>query len=93
MKSGIASILIILFVLGFLFLIYKFLSVGGLLIVLGVGLATLSKDEEKIISYIGKIGVWLYPIGVIYTFIYNGWFNGILSIPFGFMIYRMAKSK
>lgn len=77
----------------FLYIIYRFLPLGLALVITGGCLATLSRDKnDKVISYIGYLSAWLYPIGIIYSFIYHGWIIGLISIVLGYIGYRYAKS-
>ena len=76
----------------FLYVIYRFLPLGIALVITGACFATLPKvAQDKFSYYIGIIGSWLYPIGIIYTFIFNGWQLGLLSIVIGLIAYRYAK--
>ena len=76
----------------FLYVMYRFLPLGVAFVVTGACLATVSRDAQDKISYfIGIIGSWLYPIGIVYTFFFNGWKLGLLSIVIGFIAYRYVK--
>jgi hypothetical protein len=77
---------------GFLYLTYRFLPLGIALVITGACLATLTRTtQEKITHHIGLFGSWLYPVGIILTFIFNGWVLGLLSIVIGLIAYRYAK--
>lgn len=76
----------------FLYFIYKFFPLGISLVITGGCLAALSRaNQDKFTYYVGIAGSWLYPVGIIVTFLQNGWRLGILSIIFGFLAYRYAK--
>lgn len=76
----------------FVYFIYKFLPLGIALVITGGCLATLSRvNQDKVAYYIGIAGSWLYPVGIIITFLQNGWVLGILSVILGFLAYRYAK--
>lgn len=76
----------------FLYVIYRFLPLGIAFVITGGCLATVSRDaQDKIGYYIGTLGSWLYPIGIVYTFIFNGWELSLLSVVLGFIAYRYAK--
>lgn len=77
----------------FLYAIYRFLPLGVALAITGGALATLRfiAGRDRSIRIIGMLGSWLYPFGIIYAFIYNGWKWGLASIIFGFLAYRYAK--
>ena len=76
----------------FLYFIYRFLPLGIAFVVTGVCLATVSSTaQDKVSYYIGTLGSWLYPIGIFYTFIFNGWKLGLLSVVIGFIAYRYAR--
>ncbi len=76
----------------FLVFIYKVFPLGVALTVTGGGLATLSRQKNDRLTYlIGLVGSWLYPIGIIYSFIKHGILWGFLSIIIGFIAYKYAK--
>ncbi|OGH34542.1 MAG: hypothetical protein A3B38_00025 [Candidatus Levybacteria bacterium RIFCSPLOWO2_01_FULL_36_13] len=79
---------------GFLFLIYSFLPLGIALVITGgmFGAASFEVDN-KIIEFIFTIGAWLWPIGVIVTFVQNGLVLGFISIVLGIVSYSFAKSR
>ena len=78
----------------FLYLIYRFLPLGLAFVITGGCLATLSRDrQDKFIRYIGVLGAWAYPIGIIYSFIFHGWVLGLVSVVVGFIAYQYAQSK
>lgn len=94
MKSYIQVLLSITIAGGFLFLIYKFLPIGISLVITGACLATLTKTaQDKTTYYIGIIGSWIYPVGIMVTFIYSGWLLGLISIVIGIITYQAAKRK
>ena len=58
----------------------------------GACLATLPWTYKDRASYVvGNLGSLLYPIGIILTFIQDGWILGILSIIIGFIAYDYAR--
>lgn len=78
----------------FLYIVYRYLPLGIALVITGGCIAAVSfTKKEKIAFYTIALGTWLYPIGIVVTFIQNGWKLGILSIIIGFIAYRYAKHK
>ena len=85
-------VLSVIIAVAFLFAIYKFLPLGIAFVITGACMAFMAKTaNDKIVYYVGLLGSWLYPIGIIFTFFYNGWKLGILSIFIGLITYRYAK--
>lgn len=92
-KKFIIGISIIVFAAIFWFLVFKSLPIGIFLVIIGAHFAVSGNfANNKISFYIGNFGSFLYPVGIIITFIYNGWIWGILSIFIGLMAYSYAKS-
>lgn len=78
----------------FLYGIYHFLPLGLALSITGGCLSTFTLEkEDKRMRIVGLLGSWVYPIGVIYSFIYHGWLIGLVSIVVGFMAYRYGKAR
>ena len=76
----------------FIFIIFKFSPLGLALVITGACLATLPWTYKDRASYVvGNLGSLLYPIGIILTFIQDGWILGILSIIIGFIAYDYAR--
>lgn len=94
-KSNLGSIVFGLFIgVGFLFIIYRFLPLGLALVITGGALGTLANVRgDKFALYLGTFGAWLYPIGVVVTFVQNGWKFGLLSIVLGFIAYKLAQDR
>lgn len=49
--------------------------------------------NNRLIELIFTVGAWLWPIGVIVTFVQNGTFLGIISIILGVVSYSFAKTR
>lgn len=78
----------------FLYLVYKFLPLGFFLVIIGAGLATLTRQQSNtLLTNIGRFGSLLYPLGIVVSFIQNGILWGIASIVVGMMTYSYAKTK
>jgi len=93
LSKFIIGILVIIFVGVFWFLMFKTLPVGIFLVIVGAHFAVSGNfANNKISFYISNYGSFLYPIGIIITFIYNGWFWGLISILIGLVAYSYAKS-
>lgn len=54
-------------------------------------MATYSHTTEKSARLAGSVLSWLYPIGVILTFVNDGFLWAIVSIIAGFVCYKLAK--
>ena len=92
MKSYLVLVVGLIIAGAFLYFIYRFLPPGIAFVITGACLAMVSRTaQDKLSYYIGTIGSWLYPIGIVYTFIFDGWKLGLLSVVLGFIVYRYAK--
>lgn len=77
----------------FLILIYKFLPLGVALAITGAMFASGSlMADSKRMWYVYTAGSWLFPIGVVITFIQSGWKWGIASLLLAFWVYRKGKN-
>lgn len=94
MKNGLMVFIGLLIAVSFLFFIYKYLPLGiAMVITAGMCAAASFEVDNKTIESIFTLGAWLWPIGVIVTFVQNGWLLGIVAIFLGVVSYSFAKKR
>lgn len=94
MKNVLALLIGLLIAFGFLFLIFKFLPLGiALVITAGMCAAASYEADNKYIELFFTLGAWLWPIGIVVTFLQNGWLLGVVSIILGMVSYSFAKTR
>jgi hypothetical protein len=91
MKKNLLLILGIGGVVLFWLYIFKIFPLGVFLSIVGGVMATYSHTTEKSARLAGSVLSWLYPIGVILTFVNDGFLWAIVSIIAGFVCYKLAK--
>lgn len=94
MKHVLPLVIGLTIAIGFLYLIYTYLPLGiALVITAGMCAAASREADNKFIELILLFGSWLWPVGVVLTFLKNGWVLGLGSIILGFIIYSVAKTR
>lgn len=92
MKMLISVIFGIAIALGFIYFVFKIFPIGIAIAIFGAILATNSAHaRDKTTYYLGSLGGWIFFVGVVVAFIFNGWINGIAAIILGFLGYHYGK--